>query len=251
MVKALLPIKVYPRMKDYDKDRLKNHYELSYSNSVAIWNAIDYLGDYLTRKFKLESSDGTPSLQLSFLAPSEIQKEDHGLDYCDHHLVLSMEQYCKNKIKHAVFQMKIITNTTDMLLQVHPIEFDENLTIPEIQIHLKAIRDEKTFKNPMLENEFIKDVVNYLWEMVYENGEITEAYLGMDKQPLDILKLSYKLRVAKYVGVNHGLLPVREEDIPSLFDITTDLYGIYTRSYIDQKICEIQKKEFQKQKKRS
>ena len=74
--------------------------------------------------------------------------------------------------------------------------------------------------------------------MVYENEEVTEAYLGMDKQKLDILGISYKLRRAYYAGINHGLLPVRKEEVPRLLDITTDLYEIYTHSFVDQRIRE-------------
>ena len=238
MSKTLLPLKIYPKMIDKNKMKLKDYYKLSYTNAIALWNAIDYFGDYLTRKYKKIASDGTPTLQLLFIAPNEIQKESNGLNYCNHQLVVSMEQYCKEEVKHAVFQLEVVTNMTDMLLIAHPTNVEKSLEIPEVQIHLKAITDEKNFLIPDSGGCYVKDVVRYLWEMVYENGEVTEAYLGMDKQKLDILGISYKLRRAYYAGINHGLLPVRKEEVPRLLDISTDLYEIYTHSFVDQRIRE-------------
>ena len=83
--------------------------------------------------------------------------------------------------------------------------------------------------------------------MIYENGSIAEAYLGMDKQKLDILGVSYKLRRAYHAGINHGLLPVQKEEIPKLFDISADLYEIYTHSYVNQRITESLRQDKAKQ----
>ena len=175
MSKTLLPLKIYPKMIDKNKMKLKDYYKLSYTNAIALWNAIDYFGDYLTRKYKKIASDGTPTLQLLFIAPNEIQKESNGLNYCNHQLVVSMEQYCKEEVKHAVFQLEVVTNMTDMLLIAHPTNVEKSLEIPDVQIHLKAITDEKNFLIPDSGGWYVKDVVSYLWEMVYENGEVTEA----------------------------------------------------------------------------
>ena len=121
MSKNLLPLKIYPKMTVKNKTKLRDYYKLSYTNAIALWNAIDYFGDYLTRKYKKKSSDGTPILQLLFITPNEIQKESNGLNYCNHQLVVSMEQYCKEEeVKYAIFQVEIVTNMTDVLLIAHP-----------------------------------------------------------------------------------------------------------------------------------
>lgn len=229
---------VYSNMEKRTTNQVNKFYQFQSKEASFFWLAMNYMGDYYTRRFE----DLSFTLYMNEMNKTKISTNTKDEDYDRYQLKMGFKvQHWNQPIQMDV---TMIHYSTGVLMIVDSME---KSIFPDLQIYLNVENQHSIIRTNEPYLKCIESHVAYLIEMIYQNGVLTEAYIGMDKQRTSCLDMLYKLRQDYHKGFNEGLLPVRKEEYDCLNDINTDLFDVYIHSLIDYK-KKVSKSGKQKQK---